>query len=81
VTLKLPQNASFRLNARVVTGGEIITDFPVKTTAAANPPPPPTNDKHKHSPMTPSRLIGTVGSGDAELNLFTFSGTVHLKKQ
>lgn len=79
VSLILPSDASFRLIARVIANGEIITDFPVKATA--NTAATATSDKNKHSPLTMSRLVGTVGSGDAELNLYTFSGTVHLKKQ
>lgn len=70
VTLTLPADSSFRINARVVTGGEIITDFPIK--AAALPPPP------RHDMQT--RLTGTVGKGDADINLSSFNGTVHLRK-
>lgn len=71
VTLMLPANASFRINARVVTGGEIITDFPVKN--ATLPP-------DQQRPEMPTRLTGVVGGGDADVNLSSFNGTVHLRK-
>ena len=102
VTLALPADSSFRLSAKVVMSGEIVTDFPVR---AANvspgdeadlpsapapvappsapgrtrpgrvpPPPPPT-------PPRPTRLVGTVGAGDAAVDLSSFSGTLHLKRQ
>lgn len=71
VTLTLPADSSFRINARVVASGDIVTDFPVKANIGAAPV------KESHQ----SRLIGTVGTGDADLNLTTFSGTVNLKRQ
>ncbi|MGB8509231.1 MAG: DUF4097 family beta strand repeat-containing protein, partial [Pyrinomonadaceae bacterium] len=72
VSLTLPPDASFRINARVVASGDIVTDFPVKANVG---PAVPGKDSHQ------SRLIGVVGSGDAYLNLTTFSGTVNLKRQ
>lgn len=47
VTMSLPPDSAFRVNARVVFGGEIITDFPIKgtfrPTAAAAPAAPSTD--------------------------------------
>lgn len=93
ITLELPADASFKVNARVVASGEIITDFPVKANLApANPPHAPPAP-HVNAPPSPGpvpphvkypqqgRLTGTVGTGDADLTLTTFSGTVYLKKQ
>ncbi len=128
VTLALPEDASFRINARVVASGEIITDFPVKT--PGGPPPPdapgqpsmpgapgvagtpapvtpgthgtvptaqgaprsPRAPRPPHGPkpgtphpgdegFMPARLVGTVGTGDAQVSMSSFSGTLHLKKQ
>ena len=107
VTLELPASSSFSLHAKVVTGGDIVTDFPVKT-SAATPPVPPTGPptgappsppvgaagmppqapdwrkpgKHK-PPKEPqgTRLDGTVGTGDAVVNLSSFSGSLYLRKQ
>ncbi|HVF57283.1 MAG TPA: DUF4097 family beta strand repeat-containing protein [Pyrinomonadaceae bacterium] len=75
VILELPANSSFNINARVVASGEIVTDFPVKMNAAPAATPPNVKEAHQ------TRLSGTVGAGDADITLTTFSGTVHLKKQ
>ncbi|HEX7177088.1 MAG TPA: DUF4097 family beta strand repeat-containing protein [Pyrinomonadaceae bacterium] len=68
LTMSLPAAASFRVNARIILSGEIITDFVVKTAAP----------KDKPGPL--NRLDGVVGTGDADINLSAFSGTVHLRK-
>lgn len=71
VTLNLPADSSFKVTARVILGGEIITDFPLKTGPGAV----------LVKEQSQSRLTGTVGGGNAEVNLSSFNGTVHLKKQ
>ncbi len=150
VTLELPADASFRINARVIASGEIVTDFPVKMQGSATPampaepatpsavigtpatpsavvgipaapsavvgvpaapsavvgtpavpaapaapaaqggqrPPRPPHAPKKvivhGSPdegFIPARLVGTVGTGDAQVSMSSFSGTLHLKKQ
>ena len=108
VTLELPASSSFSLHAKVVTSGDIVTDFPVKTSAVspATPPPagPPTGapprppvgaagmppqapdwrkpgkNKPPKEPMG-TRLDGTVGTGDAVVNLSSFSGSLYLRKR
>jgi DUF4097 and DUF4098 domain-containing protein YvlB len=111
VTLELPASSSFSLHAKVVLDGDIVTDFPVKTSAGASasasssssisrppgvppapptgamgtPPPPP--DWRKPGKNKPPRepvgthLDGTVGAGDAVVNLSSFSGSLYLKKR
>lgn len=115
VTLELPADSSFRLHAKVVMSGDILTDFPVRTSAGSSssssssssasasasravgappapppgagvmPPPPPEwqkpgkNKPPKESPGT--RLDGTVGTGDAVVNLISFSGSLYLRKR
>ena len=115
VTLELPGDASFRINARVVASGEIITDFPVKTNGNTPMPPnapnapnapsipatpgtpviavaPPVMSSTRTTPRTPgkhadprepgqTRLVGVVGTGDAQVSISSFSGTLYLKKQ
>lgn len=91
VTLAVPADASFRLNAKVVLSGEIVTDFPVRATSvspngegppAAPAPPRPRHGRpaHAEEPQA-TRLVGTVGTGDAAVTLSSFSGTLHLKRQ
>jgi len=41
VTLALPADSAFSLHARVITRGDIITDFPVQVLEAARPAPAP----------------------------------------
>ena len=71
VTIMLPTESSFKLNAKVSEGGEIITEFPLKYKGTATP----------ISLLQAGRLLGTYGSGDATINLISFSGTLRLKKQ
>lgn len=92
VTMEIPSDSSFTLHAKVVVSGDIDTDFPVKTVAisgvpvppAAPQPPPPGRGKVKIKPPKEpeqTRLDGTVGSGDATVNMSSFSGSLHLRKQ
>lgn len=71
VTLELPGNSSFRVTA-VAPRGEISTDFEIKNTTE--------NDPLKVLEEE-GRLSGNVGSGDATLNLTSFSGTIRLRRQ
>jgi hypothetical protein len=91
----LPDDASFRISARIPQG-EIITDFslkdanrphPVNPVTPVNPvnpvnPTNPTNPPNPPHPPNPNTqfLTGTYGTGDATLDLYSFSGTVHLRR-
>jgi hypothetical protein len=87
VTMALPSDSSFRLRAKVVHSGEIITDFPVRTAGAPpNPRPAPPGGRkptnHRPGPDAGTSLLdGTVGAGDAQVSMVSFSGTLHLKRQ
>ncbi|HEV2912401.1 MAG TPA: DUF4097 family beta strand repeat-containing protein [Pyrinomonadaceae bacterium] len=110
VTLSLPGDSSFKVNAKVSHGGEIISDFritpnddmaqPGKVRAPSTPPAPrplpspnvapaprplPSDESCRDCPVSNSRslerLNGSYGSGDATLNLASFSGTVHLRRR
>jgi hypothetical protein len=123
VTLTLPSDASFRLNARVSQDAEITSDFPltlkVETSTATPPKPPsvstelPTKQTAPAQPAQPtttadtepvvvgvgpnvkmikvnpvlsrsgyiSRRVSAVhGTGDARINVVSFSGSVHLQE-
>jgi DUF4097 and DUF4098 domain-containing protein YvlB len=67
VTFMLPGDASFRVTARIPRG-EIITDFSLKAAGG----PSPTSNSHV--------LTGTYGTGDAILDLYSYSGTVRLRR-
>jgi hypothetical protein len=99
VTVALPADSSFKVNAKVAHGGQIISDFTITPTEDATQPrkgrmsPPPAPDtlppaENGCAPAPPSpdshgteRLNGIFGSGDATLNLASFSGTVHLRRR
>lgn len=69
VTLELPPDSSFKLNARVSQQGEIITEFPLAYKGTSS------------SAILQGHLTGNYGSGDATINLVSFSGTVRLRKK
>ncbi len=71
VTIMLPVDSSFQLNAKISEGGEIITEFPLKYKGSASP----------LSLLQAGRLLGTYGTGEAAINLVSFSGTLRLRKQ
>jgi len=69
VTIIIPAASSFRVEAYVLHGGEIICDFPITK---------PTNNK----PLKDTtKLVGTHGTGDSTLILISVSGTIHLRKK
>lgn len=133
VTLAMPSNSSFKLNAKISQGGDIITDFPLTLTtqatatakatarvpptpespqqhSAAAPQPPATAPKAATPPsvvtvkVAPSvkgvihvkpsvtvvtapkatytlrRVTAVHGTGDATINVASFSGTLHLQQ-
>lgn len=69
VTIAIPANSSFRVNATVSRNGEIISDFPISKPSETT------------STRTTTRLIGTYGKGDSTLNLTAFNGIVHIRKK
>lgn len=71
VLIVLPADSSFKLNARISEGGEIITEFPLKYKGTASP----------YTLMQAGRLLGTYGTGEATINLVSFNGTLRLRKQ
>jgi len=122
VTLNMPADSSFKVNAKVSRGGDIVSDFPItpvddpaRPGAVSAPRPPtapspatpvtpvaPASDEDDDDDGTPSpaprpaphprpapdphpqgleRLNGVFGSGDATLNLASFSGTVYLRRR
>lgn len=70
-TIILPVNSSFELNAKISEGGEIITDFELTYKGSTSP----------SSLLQAGRLLGTYGTGEAKINLVSFSGTLRLRKQ
>jgi hypothetical protein len=71
VTLLLPADSSFKVNAKVSESGEIVTEFPLKYSGDGSPA----------SLLKAGRLVGAYGTGDATINLVSFSGTLRLRKK
>lgn len=95
VTMELPADSSFKVHAKVVVSGTIDTDFPVRVLpGSAGPPDAPQTPQPPQTPGAPKpgkvkvpreatqvRLDGTVGTGDAVVNLSSFSGSLYLRKR
>ena len=60
VTLALPADSSFRLNAKISQDGDIITDFPLTLTALSTPPVAPALPA---APATPAAATPRVAPG------------------
>ena len=71
ITLTMPSDSSFRLEAKVSEGGEIVTDFPLKYTGGIS----------STGLLSSGRMVGTYGTGETRLSLVSFSGTLRLRKQ
>lgn len=69
VTVTIPANSSFKVNAVISPSGEIICDFPITK--------PATNG----TPRKTTTLIGTYGTGESTLNLTAINGTIHVRKK
>jgi DUF4097 and DUF4098 domain-containing protein YvlB len=71
VSLSLPEDASFKFSGRVFQGGDIVTDFPLKFS----------NEPLPVKVISEGKLTGSYGSGDASLEVSSFSGTIRLSKR
>ena len=97
ITLALPPASSFRLDATLSQGGELVTEFPLRMTAEPKGPssqssrrsgPPAKGDLTidpdiliKGSGYGLQRISGVYGAGDASITASSFSGTIHLRKK
>jgi len=88
VTMTIPADSSFFLNARVYYGGDIVTDFPIRLVSGPNKeghePDKNKPDKPKGNALSGGNLTGIYGRNekpDATLNLASFSGSVQLRKK
>jgi DUF4097 and DUF4098 domain-containing protein YvlB len=84
VTLTIPADSSFFINAKVFYGGDITTDFPIRLVSGANNTGSETDkNKPKGSVLSGGNLTGVYGASDkpdTTLNLASFSGSVRLRK-
>jgi DUF4097 and DUF4098 domain-containing protein YvlB len=73
LSLTLPPDSSFRLNATVQ--GELDSDFPLKFSSSKVEE---TDSARRH---LPKRIEGTYGTGDALITLSSFNGSIQLRKK
>jgi Putative adhesin len=97
ISLALPADSSFRVDATLSRGGELVTEFPLKMSTEANSPssqssrrsgPPAKGDLTidpdvltRGSGHGLQRINGVYGTGDALITASSFSGTIHLRKE
>jgi hypothetical protein len=94
VSLALPADSSFRIDATISQGSELVSDFALRlTTDQTRPPTPPTPPRppaKKHSSFDPSafagafgmqHINGVYGTGDASITVSSFSGGIFLRKK
>lgn len=70
VTLNLPSDSSFRLDAQIFQGGDVSSDFSFRNVT-----------RTVGSPIPSSHFVGTYGTGDASVNLRTISGTLRVRRR
>lgn len=77
VSLSLPADSSFRLNANLGSGGEVDSDFPLTSSSSVVEQP----DPRKKRGSGFRHIEGVFGTGDALIDLSSFGGTVSLRKK
>jgi hypothetical protein len=97
ISLALPADSSFRLDATLSRGGELVTEFPLKMTTEPKGPSSPSSPRSgppakgdltidpdiviKGSGYGLQRINGVYGTGDALITASSFSGAIHLRKK
>lgn len=97
ISFVLPLDSSFRLDATLSQGGELVTEFPLRMIADSKEPSsqssrrsgPPAKGDLTVEPDVPirganhglQRISGVYGTGDALITASSFSGSINLKKK
>jgi hypothetical protein len=77
LSMSLPADSSFRLNANLGRGGEVNSDFPLRSSSLAMEQ----SDPLKRHGSKLQHLDAVYGSGDALINLSSFGGSIWLRKK
>jgi hypothetical protein len=77
LSMSLPTDSSFRLNANLGQGSNIDSDFPLRSSSSATGQ----TDPLKKRGWQPQRIEAIYGTGDALINLSYFGGSVELRKK
>ncbi len=91
INLALPADSSFRLEAKLSRGAELVTEFPLRisTEPSVTSSQPSRQSGSATSPQASARgseygshsISGVYGTGDALITASSFSGTVNLRKK
>jgi hypothetical protein len=88
VSLALPADSSFNLDAKLSRGAELVNDFALRLTSEPDrsppqPPRPPTRRDATGDPETYSmrHVNGVYGSGDASISVSSFMGAIYVRKK
>jgi putative adhesin len=97
INFALPSDSSFRLDATLSQGGELVTEFPLRVITESKGPssqysvrsaPPAKSDLMidpdvliKGSDHGVQRISGVYGTGDALITASSFSGAINLRKK
>jgi DUF4097 and DUF4098 domain-containing protein YvlB len=76
VSLSLPADSSFRLNANLGSGGDVNSDFPLRSSSSVEQ-----SDPSSRRGSGFHHLEAVYGTGDALINLSSFGGAVRLRKK
>jgi len=88
VSLALPADSSFRLDAKLSRSAELVNDFALRLTSEPDrsPPQPPRPPTKRDAPDDPEtyraqHVNGVYGTGDASITVSSFSGAIYLRKK
>jgi hypothetical protein len=77
LSMSLPANSSFRLSANLGRGGDVDSDFPLRSPSSAADQSDPL--KRRGSGL--QHIDAVYGTGDALINLSSFGGSIRLRKK
>ena len=88
VSLALPADSSFRLDAKLSRGTQLVNDFALRPTAEPDrsPPQPPRPPTKRVAPDDPEtygmqHVNGVYGTGDASISVSSFTGAIYVRKK
>ena len=77
LSISLPADSSFRLNANLGRGGDVDSDFPLRSSSSAAQ----TSEPVRRQGSGLQHVEAVYGTGDALINLSSFGGSVQLRKK
>jgi hypothetical protein len=87
VSLALPADSSFRLDAKLSRGARLVNDFGLRLTSEPNgspsqpPRPPMKRDAADPDTYSMQHINGVYGTGDASIIVSSFTGAIYVRKK